>query len=43
MAPARRHRDEHRKPKLTEVAQGHKALEALSCFSHKLSIFAVGR
>ena len=34
----------NRKPKLTEVAQGKKALEALlSCFSYKLSIFAVGK
>ena len=34
----------NRKPKLTEVAQGRVALEALlSCFSHKLSIFAVGK
>ena len=34
----------NRKPRLTEVAQGRAALEALlSCFSHKLSIFAVGK
>ena len=34
----------NRKPKLTEVAQGREALEALlSSFSHKLSIFAVGK
>jgi hypothetical protein len=34
----------NRKPRLGEVAQGHSALEALlSCFSHKLSIFAVGK
>jgi hypothetical protein len=34
----------NRKPKLTEVAQGRAALERLmSCFSYKLSIFAVGK
>ena len=34
----------NRKPRLTEVAQGRKALAALlSCFSYKLSIFAVGK
>jgi len=34
----------NRKPRLTEVAQGREALEALlSSFSHKLSIFAVGK
>ena len=34
----------NRKPKLTEVAQGRAALDALlSCFSYKLSIFAVGK
>jgi hypothetical protein len=34
----------NRKPRLTEVAQGREALDALlSCFSHKLSIFAVGK
>ena len=34
----------NRKPRLGEVAQGREALEALlSCFSHKLSIFAVGK
>jgi hypothetical protein len=34
----------NRKPKLTEVAQGRAALDALlSCFSHNLSIFAVGK
>lgn len=34
----------NRKPRLTEVAQGRAALDALlSCFSHKLSIFAVGK
>lgn len=34
----------NRKPRLTEVAQGHAAFKALlSCFSHKLSIFAVGK
>jgi len=34
----------NRKPRLTEVAQGLAAFEALlSCFSHKLSIFAVGK
>ena len=34
----------NRKPRLTEVAQGRAALEALlSSFSHKLSIFAVGK
>lgn len=34
----------NRKPKLTEVAQGRAALETLmSCFSYKLSIFAVGK
>src|SRR5947208_755299 len=34
----------NRKPRHPEVAQGRRALEALlSCFSHKLSIFAVGK
>ena len=34
----------NRKPRLTEVAQGRAALTALmSCFSYKLSIFAVGK
>jgi hypothetical protein len=34
----------NRKPKLTEVAQGRDAFKALlSCFSYKLSIFAVGK
>jgi hypothetical protein len=34
----------NRKPKRTEVEQGRAALEALlACFSHKLSIFAVGK
>ena len=34
----------NRKPKLAEVAQGKEALQALlSCFSYKLSIFAVGK
>ena len=34
----------NRKPGLSEVAQGRAALEALlSCFSYKLSIFAVGK
>ena len=34
----------NRKPKRTEVVQGRPALDALlSCFSHKLSIFAVGK
>lgn len=34
----------NRKPRLTEVAQGRAALEALlSCFSYRLSIFAVGK
>ena len=34
----------NRKPTLREVAQGREALGALlSCFSHKLSIFAVGK
>lgn len=34
----------NRKPKLTEVAQGRVVLQALlSCFSYKLSIFAVGK
>ena len=34
----------NRKPRLTEVAQGREALKALmSCFSYKLSIFAVGK
>ena len=34
----------NRKPRLTEVAQGRDALRALlSCFSYKLSIFAVGK
>jgi hypothetical protein len=34
----------NRKPKLTEVAQGRAAFDALlSCFSHNLSIFAVGK
>ena len=34
----------NRKPRHTEVAQGRGALEALlSCFSHDLSIFAVGK
>ena len=34
----------NRKPSLKEVAQGREALDALlSCFSHRLSIFAVGK
>lgn len=34
----------NRKPRLTEVAEGKKALLALlSCFSYKLSVFAVGK
>lgn len=34
----------NRKPRRSEVAQGRAALRALlSCFSHKLSIFAVGK
>ena len=34
----------NRKPSLKEVAEGRRALETLlSCFSHKLSIFAVGK
>jgi len=34
----------NRKPRRTEVEQGRAALEAmLSCFGHKLSIFAVGK
>jgi hypothetical protein len=34
----------NRKPRITEVAQGRAALRALlSCFSHDLSIFAVGK
>jgi hypothetical protein len=34
----------NRKPRLAEVAQGREALETLmSCFSYKLSIFAVGK
>jgi hypothetical protein len=34
----------NRKPKLKEVEQGRAALDALlACFSHKLSIFAVGK
>ena len=34
----------NRKPRLPEVAEGRAALTALlSCFSHKLSIFAVGK
>ena len=34
----------NRKPRLTEVAQGRVVFEALlSCFSYKLSIFAVGK
>jgi hypothetical protein len=34
----------NRKPRLTEVAEGRAALQALlSCFSYKLSIFAVGK
>lgn len=34
----------NRKPKVTEVAQGRVVLQALlSCFSYKLSIFAVGK
>jgi hypothetical protein len=34
----------NRKPRLPEVAQGRRAFDALmSCFSHRLSIFAVGK
>jgi hypothetical protein len=34
----------NRKPRLTEVAQGHAALEALlACFPRKLEIFAIGK
>lgn len=34
----------NRKPRLTEVAQGHAALEALlGCFARKLDIFAIGK
>jgi hypothetical protein len=34
----------NRKPRHPEVAQGRRALEALlSCFSHRLSVFAVGK
>ncbi len=34
----------NRKPRLTEVAQGHAALDALlACFSHRLEIFAIGK
>lgn len=34
----------NRKPRQAEVAQGRAAMEALlSCFSHRLSIFAVGK
>src|SRR5476649_1196822 len=34
----------NRKPRLGEVAQGHRAFDALlRCFTHKLEIFAVGK
>jgi hypothetical protein len=34
----------NRKPRLTEVAQGHAAMEELlRCFTHELAIFAVGK
>ena len=34
----------NRKPRLTEVAQGHAAMEAmLRCFTRPLAVFAVGK